>query len=845
LPPQVIAFTIFTLKKPRARDHSFYLKAPAIPHIPFNSTCAVPPNTVLLSLPIHQIRNQKAEIRNLSESTFPSQVPELTLFNPFYPQGRPRRHSRPSATFNPLQRKIQELNSSVALAKITGINQSLGRRRFVMTRLQFTLGIALAFSTNAFAIDPQTFTVSTAVGAGADAQLNEHNNSGATSGSSGDFNTRTSSNGDRNEIVALRFDLSEHTLAGLSDIKLNIVNFRENSARQVALYGVKQGSIGGTGFYSTEDWDEAGLTAFGDMPGLTVTDGDFITQNLNTDDTIFLGQITFSSLTKGTVETFADPALTAFIRSYTGSPYVTLLLAAAPGYTSTGQARFASKEATALDGGDPVGNPGDFAPYLTFSNVGGAPSVLITKPVAGEDFNAGAEILIEASVTDDGSISKVEFYGGTEGLPLFLGEDLVAPYSFSYSPTEPGTHTIRVVATDGQGLTGEHSVTVDVGIAIPPDVAITSPAEGAVMILGTPIVIAAAVTDDVSVSKVEFFAGTTEPLTLLGEDLTAPYSFSFDPTAPGTYIIRAVGTDNLGLTNSAEVNVTVQEPAVNLAKVTTAVGQGADAQANEHLDSFSGGGSDLNTRTSSAGDRNEIVALRFDLTEYNLAELSEVTLNIINFRINSPRQVALYGVHQGAKGGTELYTTEDWMESGLFDFGDIPGLELPDLDNLTQSISPTSTTPLGQITFVNLAKGTTETFNDPALTDFVRGYTGSKLVTFILAAAPGYTSTGQARFASKEAFALEGDPLGEEPGKFAPFLSFVVGGTAPELKITSMSRTGNELTLQWSGGAGPFNVQRTASLLPVDWSNVATDLTGNSATINIAEGIGFLRVQGR
>lgn len=185
------------------------------------------------------------------------------------------------------------------------------------------------------------------------------------------------------------------------------------------------------------------------------------------------------------------------------------------------------------------------------------------------------------------------------------------------------------------------------------------------------------------------------------------------------------------------------------------------------------------------------------------------------------------------------------MESGLFDFGDIPGLELPDGDNLTQSISPTDTTPLGQITFVNLAKGTTETFNDPALTEFVRGYTGSKLITFLVAAAPGYTSTGQARFASKEAFALEGDPLGEEPGKFAPFLSFVVGGIAPDLKITSLTRSGNELTLQWSGGTGPFNVQRTTSLEPVNWSNVATDVNGNSATINIAEGNGFLRVQGR
>ena len=716
-----------------------------------------------------------------------------------------------------------------------------------MIRLQFSSLIAFvcALSTSLLAVDPQTFTVSTAFGTGADAQLNEHSNNGVTSGSSGDLNTRTSSDGARNEIVALRFDLSEHTLAGLSDVKLNIVNFRNNSAREVALYGVKQGSLGGTGLYSTEDWPETGLSAFGDIPGLTETDGDFITQNLNTNQVIFLGEITFSSLNKGTVEMFADPALTAFVRSYTGSKNVTFLLAAAPGYTSTGQGRFASKEAASLEAGDPAGTAGDFAPYLTFSNVGGAPSVLITKPATGEDFNLGAAVAIDATATDDGPISKVQFYAGTEEPLALLGEALVAPYTFSYSPTASGTHTIRAVATDGQGLTGEHSVTVDVGVALPPNVAITSPAEGAVITLGTPIVIAAAVTDDVSVSKVEFFAGSAQTLTSLGEDLTAPYSITFNPTTAGTYTIRAVGTDNLALTNFAEVNIPAQEPAVNLVKVTTAVGQGADAQANEHSDSLSGGGSDLNTRTSMNGDRNEIVALRFDLTAYNLADLSEVTLNIINFRVNSPRQVALYGVVQGSKGGTELYTTEDWMESGLVDFGDIPGLEMPDGDFLTQSINPTNTSALGQITFANLAKGTTETFDDPALTDFVRGYTGSKLVTFLLAAAPGYTSTGQARFASKEALALEGDPLGEEPGKFAPYLSFVVGGPVPQLRITSLTRNGNDLTLQWSGGTGPFNVQRTATLQPVNWANVATDVNGNSATINIAEGIGFLRVQGR
>ncbi len=706
--------------------------------------------------------------------------------------------------------------------------------------------LATVLGAKVFAVDPPTFRVSTAFGAGADAQMNEHNNNGATAGGAGDLNTRTSSNGDRNEIVALRFDLTEHTLAGLADVTLNIINFRNNSARLVALYGVKQGAVGGTGVFSTEDWDEGALAAFGDMPGLTVTDADFITQNIDTNQVVFLGQITFANLTKGTVETFSDPAITAFIRSYTGSKYVTFLLAAAPGYTSTGQARFGAKEATGLENGDPAGSAGDFAPYLTFITAGGAvpPSVLITSPLNGADVNLNAAINIEATATDDVTVAKVEFFAGTEEPLSLLGQDTTAPYAFTFTPSVAGTYAIRAVATDSQGLTNEHSITVDVGAANPPTVAITSPADGAVVLEGSTVVIAANATDDVSLARVEFFAGTTEPLAVLGEDTTAPYTIQFNPTNSGAYVIRAVATDNLGLTNSSSISVTVQKPAANLRTVSTAFGLGADAQANEHNDSISGGGSDLNTRTSMNGDRNEIVALRFDLSEYTLADLSEVTLNIINFRNNSARQVALYGVHPGAKGGTEVYNTEDWTESGLLDFGDIPALQITDGDFITQSIDTTKVTPVGQITFLNLSKGTVETFNDPALTDFVRGYTGSKLITFILAAAPDYTSTGQARFASKEALALEGDPLGEEPGHFAPYLSFTTGGASPALQISSVSRNGSQLTLQWSGGTAPYTVQRKTTLDGA-WTEFATGLTGTSTTINLEGGTGFFRVGGQ
>jgi hypothetical protein len=608
---------------------------------------------------------------------------------------------------------------------------------------------------------------------------------------------------------------------------------------------VKQGTVGGTGLYTTEDWDELAIADFGDIPGLMVTDRDYTTQSLNTDRVTFLGQITFSNLEKGSAEVFSNSALTAFIRSYSGSKLVTFLLAAAPGYTSTGQARFASKEATALESGTPTGAPGDFAPYLSFE-VGGAavaPSVLITSPANGADVNVGP-INIEATATDDGTIAKVEFFAEQGDALIFVGQDTTQPYSSTFNPTAAGTYTLRAVATDNQGLTGEHTVVVDVGVANPPTVAITSPAEGATVIKGVNIIIAATAQDDVSVTNVQFYAGMGNALTLLGEDSTAPYTMDYTPATAGTHTIRVVATDNLGLTNEASISLTVQEPAANAKTVSTAFGLGADAQANEHTGGVSGMGSDLNTRTSSGGDRNELVVLRFDLSEHTLSAVSDVTLNVINFRINAARQVALYGVKQGATGASGTFTTETWEEVGMA-FGDVPGLLETDSDFTTQSIDESKVVPLGQITFANLAKGTTETFSDAALTDFVRSYTGSKLVTFILAAAPGYTSTGQARIASKEALALEGDPQGEVPGRYAPFLSFNAGGASPSLRITSITRNGTQLTLQWSGGSAPFTVQQRASLTAGSWTDVATGVTGTTATVNMVGDRSFFRVRGQ
>lgn len=212
-------------------------------------------------------------------------------------------------------------------------------------------------------------TISTAVGSGADIEMVERNDPTAARVDSTDLNTRWNAT-DRNEVVGLRFDLSAYTLSQLSNVSLNLTNYRENSERVIDVYGVHQGVSGGTGNYDTETWTDTGAMAvaeFGDLPGLLDSDGTDTTLSVDTTNTTLLvDDFTISNLTEGSVETAASADLTSFIQNYTGSKLITLIVAQG-GSGSGGQFRFASKEAAGLD--TMMGSAGEFAPYLEFAVV--------------------------------------------------------------------------------------------------------------------------------------------------------------------------------------------------------------------------------------------------------------------------------------------------------------------------------------------------------------------------------------------------------------------------------------------------------------------------------------------
>jgi hypothetical protein len=103
-----------------------------------------------------------------------------------------------------------------------------------------------------------------------------------------------------------------------------------------------------------------------------------------------------------------------------------------------------------------------------------------------------------------------------------------------------------------------------------PSVNITSPTTGTFFDPGNNITILANAIDNDgngTVTKVEFFEGTT----LLGEDLTPPYSFTVNAVSEGTYVFRAKATDpNDGTQTSSPVSVYVGTPVLTTINVSPA-----------------------------------------------------------------------------------------------------------------------------------------------------------------------------------------------------------------------------------------------------------------------------------
>jgi subtilisin family serine protease len=181
------------------------------------------------------------------------------------------------------------------------------------------------------------------------------------------------------------------------------------------------------------------------------------------------------------------------------------------------------------------------------------PVVTITSPANGA--SVAGPVLVAASATDNVGVARVDFF---LDFTTTLASDTSAPWELTWNSATvaPGAHSIAARAYDLEGnISTLPSVDFTVLDSTPPSVSITSPANGSTVGRNSTITISASASDNVGVTRVEFYVGSTLQCT----DTASPYSCSWrvPKTAGIGYTLQARAYDARGnMAASAAVQVT-------------------------------------------------------------------------------------------------------------------------------------------------------------------------------------------------------------------------------------------------------------------------------------------------
>jgi hypothetical protein len=186
--------------------------------------------------------------------------------------------------------------------------------------------------------------------------------------------------------------------------------------------------------------------------------------------------------------------------------------------------------------------------------------------------------------------------------------------------------------------------------------ALTAPVNNTNVEVNTDVTVSATASDeDGTVSKVEFFAGTT----LIGTDNTSPYSINWTPTIAGTYAITAKVTDNEGASTTTAASSLVVKAVIVYINVP------AKIEAEAYSTMF---GIQTETTTDVGGGLNIGYTEPGDYLDYDVNVTSSDPFSI-DFRVASAvatgkielrneAGVALATLTQGTTGGWQTWVTK-------------------------------------------------------------------------------------------------------------------------------------------------------------------------------------------
>ncbi|NUN13803.1 MAG: VWA domain-containing protein [Myxococcales bacterium] len=207
----------------------------------------------------------------------------------------------------------------------------------------------------------------------------------------------------------------------------------------------------------------------------------------------------------------------------------------------------------------------EVVPITAVLPIDAPPSVELTAPAAGTSATAGANITVSATATDDLGVVAVSF--------VVNGKTVATKWAPPYGATvkveaPPGstTMTIVAVATDnGQNSKVSAPVTVEVvPDETPPSVQITSPGDGATFIEGKQITVMTTITDNIGISKTEFFANgalfASYGAAVAQSKFTIPSDMASTGTTELVILVRATDTSGSTTQDTVTLGVTVDQP---------------------------------------------------------------------------------------------------------------------------------------------------------------------------------------------------------------------------------------------------------------------------------------------
>lgn len=201
----------------------------------------------------------------------------------------------------------------------------------------------------------------------------------------------------------------------------------------------------------------------------------------------------------------------------------------------------------------------------------------------------------------------IQFSGVTDANPAISG-------------LAEGMYSLKLTVTNTDLRTDDDEVLVVVSSSanISPTVALVAPANNSTFTQGKPVSITASASDfDGTISKVEFFEGTTP----ISSDNEAPFTTAWNPTA-GSYSLTAKATDNDGaVTTSQAVSVTIS-PLMMCSTTSNQATQGSFSLG--YIATFETVGSNVNIIFEMLDDKVGLVAYLWKESPFSETQMTNI-----------------------------------------------------------------------------------------------------------------------------------------------------------------------------------------------------------------------------